>query len=98
MLIAPDEVGLGDDHEGIVHLDASMTPGTDARELIGLDDVICDLSITPNRPDAICIVGVARELAAHFGLPLAVPEPSAPTDRSVAGDITVVVEDLVRCP
>src|SRR5439155_19400004 len=70
MLLAPDELGLGDDHEGIVHLDGSTKPGRDVRELLGLDDVIFDLSITPNRPDAMCIVGVARELAAHFGLPL----------------------------
>ena len=40
--------------------------GADVRELLGLDDVIFDLAITPNRPDAMCIVGVARELAAHF--------------------------------
>jgi len=38
------------------------------RELLGLDDVVFDLSITPNRPDAMGITGVARDLAAHFGL------------------------------
>ena len=64
----------------------------------GLDDVIFDLSITPNRPDAMCIVGVARELAAHFKLPLDVPEPKASTDAAVANDITVVVEAPDRCP
>ena len=56
------------------------------REVLGLDDVIFDLAITPNRPDAMCIVGVARELAAHFSLDFAVPEPvaRAPTPRSRA--------------
>jgi phenylalanyl-tRNA synthetase beta chain len=83
MLLAPDELGLGDDHEGIVHLDESTKPGADVRELLGLDDVIFDLSITPNRPDAMCIVGIARELAAHFGLPLQVPA-AAPRLRSRA--------------
>jgi phenylalanyl-tRNA synthetase beta chain len=98
MLLAPDELGLGDDHDGIVHLDGSTEPGADVRELLGLDDVILDLSITPNRPDAMCIVGVAREVAAHFGLPLAVPEADAPTDPEVGSDITVRVDAPDRCP
>jgi phenylalanyl-tRNA synthetase beta chain len=98
MLLAPDELGLGDDHEGIVHLDESAVPGADVRELLGLDDVIFDLAITPNRPDALCIVGVARELAAHFGLPLQVGEARAPTDPSVVSDITVRIEAPDRCP
>src|SRR5438034_722462 len=93
-----DELGLGDDHEGIVHLDGSTKPGRDVRELLGLDDVVFDLSITPNRPDAMCIVGVARELAAHFGLPLQVPEADAPTDSAVRSDITVRVDAPDRCP
>src|SRR5262252_8116880 len=98
MLLAPDELGLGDDHEGIVHLDGTTLPGADVRELLGLDDVIFDLAITPTRPDAMCIVGVARELAAHFGLPLDVPEPAAPTDSGVPSAITVRVEAPDRCP
>src|SRR6266536_715722 len=98
MLLAPDELGLGDDHEGIVHLDESTKPGTDIRELLGLDDVLFDLSITPNRPDAMCIVGVARELAAHFRLPLQVPGADAPTDPAVRSDITVRVDAPDRCP
>ena len=98
MLLAPDELGLGDDHEGIVHLDDTTVPGADVRELLGLEDVILDLAITPNRPDAMCIIGVAREVAAHFGLPLEVPVPSAPTDPGVRSDITVRIEAPDRCP
>ena len=98
MLLAPDELGMGDDHAGIIHLDPATEPGTDVRALLGLDDVIFDLSITPNRPDAMCIVGVARELAAHFGWPLAVPEPVAPTAAGVASDISVRIEAPERCP
>jgi phenylalanyl-tRNA synthetase beta chain len=98
MLCSPRELGLGDDHAGILALDRDATPGIDVRELLGLDDVILELAITPNRPDAMCIVGVARELAAHFKLPLDVPEPYAPIDEAVANDITVVVEDAARCP
>src|SRR5713101_1222167 len=98
MLCSAHELGLGDDHSGILGLDPATEVGADVAEVLGLDDVIFDLAITPNRPDAMCVVGVARELAAHFRLPLDLPEPHVPTDASVAGEITVVVEDLERCP
>ena len=103
MLCSAKELGLGDDHSGILALVADAELGADVRELLGLDDVIFDLAITPNRPDAMCIVGVARELAAHFSLDFTVPDPLALADASVggasgSGDITVVVEDDLRCP
>ena len=97
MLCSPAELGLGDDHSGILDLEPDLTPGTDVREVLGLDDVIFDLAITPNRPDAMCVVGVARELAAHFHLPLQVRAPAAPGsdfERSVG----VVLEAPDRCP
>ena len=98
MLCSAKELGLGDDHSGILALDASAELGADVRELLGLDDVIFDLAITPNRPDAMCIVGVARELAAHFSLDFHVPEPHVTSDPTVARDISVVIEDGARCP
>jgi phenylalanyl-tRNA synthetase beta chain len=98
MLLSARELGLGDDHSGIVSLDASAELGDDVRAVLGLDDVIFDLAITPNRPDAMCVVGVARELAAHFSLELDVPEPHAATDAEVASDITVTIEAPARCP
>ena len=83
MLCSAQELGLGDDHSGILGLDPAAELGADVREVLGLDDVIFDLAITPNRPDAMCIVGVARELAAHFSLDFDVPEPdrARPTRR-----------------
>ncbi len=98
MLLSPRELGLGADHEGIVHLDDSVAPGSDVREVLGLDDVVFELDLTPNRPDAMCIVGVARELAAHFGWPLTVPEPDVPTDDGVPSEITVGIDAPERCP
>ena len=68
------------------------------RPLLGLDDVILDLAITPNRPDAMCVIGVARELAAHFGLPLLVNEPAPTFDASVSGAVPVTLEAPERCP
>ncbi len=103
MLCSAKELGLGEDHAGILELDAAAQLGTDVRELLGLDDVVFDLSITPNRPDAMCVVGVARELAAHLGQPLTVPEPPLPgpgaaTDASATADVSVVIEAPDRCP
>jgi phenylalanyl-tRNA synthetase beta chain len=98
MLCSAQELGLGDDHSGILGLDADAELGADVRELLGLDDVIFDLAITPNRPDAMCIVGVARELAAHFSLDFVVPGARALTDASIVNDITVAIDDTARCP
>jgi phenylalanyl-tRNA synthetase beta chain len=98
MLCSARELGLGEDHAGILALDPSAEPGTDVRSVLGLDDVIFDLAITPNRPDAMCIVGVARELAAHFRLPLTVPEPVVPRDDTFTTTVPVTIEAPQRCP
>jgi phenylalanyl-tRNA synthetase beta chain len=103
MLLSPRELGLGDDHEGILELDPGLELGTDVRDHLGLDDVVFDLAITPNRPDAMCIIGVAREIAAFFGQPLTVPEPAVPRPSAgaapdVTSDVTVTVDAPERCP
>jgi phenylalanyl-tRNA synthetase beta chain len=99
MLCSAKELGLGDDHSGILGLPDDTQLGADVRAVLELHDVIFDLSITPNRPDAMSMVGVARELAAHFGLPFTVPEPQIETAGVPTGaDISVVVEAPERCP
>ncbi len=98
MLLSPRELGMSDDHEGILELPADAELGSDVREHLGLDDVVFDLAITPNRPDAMCVVGVARELAAFFGQPLIVPEPNVHGASDVVSDITVTIEAPERCP
>ena len=98
MLCSAKELGLGEDRAGILGLHSATQPGSDIRDALGLRDVVFDLSITPNRPDAMCIMGVARELAAHFGTPFGVPEASVLGDASIGGDVTVAVEAPDRCP
>lgn len=110
MLCSQSELGLGDDADGILELAADTEIGVDVVEALALDDVVFDLAITPNRPDAMGIVGLARELAAHYGLPLVIPEPD-PVDGEAgaageAGDATgsfdaavsLVIEATDRCP
>jgi phenylalanyl-tRNA synthetase beta chain len=101
MLCSAKELGLGDDHGGIMELDADSTLGADVREVLGLDDFVFDLALTPNRPDAMCIVGVARELAAHLRQPLTIPEPvvaTGPGTASATSDTSVEIEAPERCP
>ena len=76
MLCSGRELGLGDDHAGILLLDGSPELGTPVADALGItSDVVFDLDITPNRPDAMSVAGVARDLAARLGLPFAIPEP-----------------------
>src|SRR6478609_477495 len=97
MLCSARELGLGDDHDGILPLRSDAELGTDVRDELGLHEVVFDLSITPNRSDAMSVAGVARDLAAHFGLPFTVPEPSVDVSGD-ADDITVVVDAPDRAP
>ena len=55
---------ISDEHDGIIDLDDSFPIGMPAAEALGLDDPVIDIAITPNRPDALGIYGVARDLAA----------------------------------
>ena len=66
MICSEKELGLGDNHDGIMVLDNNADAGQPAVEALGLDDVIIDIDITPNRADAFCHIGVARDLAAAF--------------------------------
>lgn len=108
MLCSERELGLvsagkKDDDPGILILEAGSTkPGTPLREALpGSHDFIFDISLTPNRPDALGHVGLARELAALYGLPFTVPSADAP-NRVAAAKIkdlvSVTLEDAERCP
>src|SRR4051794_4444445 len=75
MLCSRRELGLGEDHEGIWILDPAAPVGADLRAALGTtDDVLYDLEINPNRPDAMSVAGVARDLAARLRVPFAYPE------------------------
>lgn len=96
MICSERELGLGDDHAGILVLDDAPTLGVPFRDLVELPDVVFDLSITPNRPDAMSLVGIARDLSAHYRVPYQVPDRPLST---VPGKTTVTVdiEDPVGC-
>src|SRR5204863_481870 len=82
MLCSERELGLGDEHEaGVLALDADAPLGADLVSTLGLDDVVLEIEITPNRPDCLSVVGIARELAALTGAPFRAPR-IAPTESS----------------
>ncbi len=88
MLCSGRELALGEDHSGIYILDPSLALGTPIVEALGITpDVLFDLEINPNRPDAMSVAGVARDLAARLGLPFAIPTP---TVDEVAGDASAI--------
>jgi phenylalanyl-tRNA synthetase beta chain len=99
MLCSPRELGISDDHAGIMILGDDLKPGEDLRDALGLDEEILEIDVTPNRPDCLSIVGVAREVAALYRLPLAVPEPTlreeGPPIEALA---SVAVHDRRGCP
>jgi phenylalanyl-tRNA synthetase beta chain len=74
MMCSPDEIGMGSDHSGLLILNAKPALGTPMNEALPPGDTVFDIEITPNRPDALSHLGIARELAAWFKLPLRYPE------------------------
>ncbi|HVM53508.1 MAG TPA: phenylalanine--tRNA ligase subunit beta [Acidimicrobiales bacterium] len=79
MLCAPDELGLEGDHSGILVLPTGLEPGVPFAEAMGITrDVVLELEVNANRPDAMSVVGVARDLAARLGLPFSLPEAKVP--------------------
>ncbi len=99
MLCSARELGLGSDHGGIHILPAGLTLGTSFVDAMGIEsDALYDLEINPNRPDAMSVAGVARDLAARLGVPFSLPEPAvdeAPADR--VDDVTVEIEAPDLC-
>src|SRR2546426_549628 len=74
MLCSERELGLGEEHEaGLLLLDDGVRPGADLIATLGLDDHVLEVEITPNRPDCLSVLGIARELAALTGARLRPP-------------------------
>jgi phenylalanyl-tRNA synthetase beta chain len=67
MLASARELGISEDHSGLLELPASAKPGAGVRKLLGLDDHVLTLKLTPNRADCLSILGVAREVSALTG-------------------------------
>ncbi len=99
MICAEDELLLSDDHSGIMVLDEKNIVGEKISEVLNLNDVIFEIAITPNRPDALSHIGVARDLAAIFNRELKMPEIKIDEKGdNIAALASVEVEDIKNCP
>jgi len=110
MLCSAAELGLGEDAAGILELDTDAAPGTPFLDAAPVSDTLFEIDVTPNRPDLLCHVGLARELGAALERPVRLPPfPGAsgaapPRVARVAGargdtaGVAVVIEDVEGCP
>jgi phenylalanyl-tRNA synthetase beta chain len=99
MLCAKDELGLGEDHSGLMVLDAGLAPGTPFAELMPPPESVFELEITPNRPDCLSIIGIAREVAAIYGTELKMPAIELnESSENVSSLVSVDIQDADRCP
>ena len=102
MLCSARELGVADDHSGILVLPPDAELGAEVTKVLGLDEVILEIEVTTNRPDAMSLLGIAREVAAitggHVTLPaLRMNRPSVGSP-SVSELAEVVVDDPIGCP
>jgi phenylalanyl-tRNA synthetase beta chain len=83
MLCSDMELGLGPDHSGIVELSTKLTLGTPLNKALSLSDMVLEIDLTPNRPDCLSIMGIAREVAAIQGSTVTYPDMASeqPSDE-----------------
>jgi phenylalanyl-tRNA synthetase beta chain len=99
MLCSEIELGLGQDASGIMILPPSLPLGVDLGEALGLKDTVLDISITPNRPDCLCVIGVAREIAALTHQRVKYPEISlSDKGEEIHQRTSVTILDPDLCP
>ena len=99
MLCSEDELGLSEDAAGLMELPADIRPGTPLSEALGLDDTVFELEVTPNRPDCLSLIGVAREIRAETGNPVKFPAVALEINVTNIRDLTAVtIEAPDLCP
>jgi len=96
MLCSERELGLSDDHSGLLELPADAPVGADFRSYYGLDDKLFTIKLTPNRADCLSVLGVAREVAALTRAPLHPPE-IVPVRHVIDETFPVSISDPEGC-
>ncbi len=98
MLCAEDELGLSDAHDGILLLPPDSVAGTPLADVLGGPETVLELEVTWNRPDCLCMIGIAREVAALLGKPLKLPAVVvAPGGGDVHERVRVSIDDPRSC-
>lgn len=99
MLCSEKELGIGVESEGIMILEPDIKIGEPLSSALDLEDFILDIDITPNRPDALSMIGIARDISALSGGKLKKPEfQLKEIEESASKWIEVVIDDPIGCP
>jgi phenylalanyl-tRNA synthetase beta chain len=97
MLCSARELGLGEGHAGIIDLPDDLQAGQDLRAALALDDTVLEINVTPNRGDALSMLGVARDIAALAAVKLA-PVPTEPVTAAIKERFEVRLAAPAACP
>ena len=99
MLCSEIELGLGQDASGIMILPTQIPLGKELGEALGVKDIVLDISITPNRPDCLCMIGIAREIAALTHQKMKYPHSSLSIHgKEIHQKTSVTILDPDLCP
>jgi len=98
MLCSWRELGISEDHAGIIELDSALGSGLSLKDVLGLDDTMVEIDLTPNRADCASVLGVAREVAGFTHRKVTPPVAETPVLDGSGVDFTVTIEDPELCP
>ncbi len=98
MICSEREMGLSEDHAGILVLPENLTVGQSLVDALDLDKEVLDIDVTPNRADCLSVLGLAREVALAFRLPLSIPERPLVLSKSDFPHPDIEIADPVLCP
>jgi phenylalanyl-tRNA synthetase beta chain len=98
MLCSAKELALSEDAQGLLILPGDAAPGTPVARVLGIEDTVLEVNVTPNRPDALSHLGIAREVAAACGGAVAHPSPGLRQEAPAASSLVKVrIEAPDRC-
>ncbi len=99
MICSEKELGVGDNHEGIMILSPELKEGISLADALELNDIIFDVAITPNRADALSHLGIARDLSAIFDKPIKLPDIKLVESDFKTEDVaSIEIVDTINCP
>jgi phenylalanyl-tRNA synthetase beta chain len=100
MLCSWRELGIGEEHAGIIELDSSLVSGQSLAEVLQLSDTMIEIDLTPNRPDCTAVLGIAREVAGFTEQKVNAPISSLPElgDSDSTSEFTVKISEPELCP
>jgi len=98
MMCSEVELGLSSESQGIMILDESCRVGDDFSRSVGLDDTVLELEITPNRPDCLSVIGIAREISALTDKKLMIPDYDFNKKLNLDSKFAIEINDYSLCP